>query len=319
MYYPFRNVIKTGEVVRFRSIAHLLLALGAMLFLIPFAHAQFRASIQGVVTDPRGSVVAGAQLTLVNKDTNTSLTATTNSEGIYNFNALPPSHFTLTVTMKGFQTKVLNDLTLIPEQPNAVNVQLQIGSTSETVMVSAGEVPALDTETASISGTVTGNQITHMPFFGRDATQLAQLAPGVFGDGSQAQSGGTRSLPGTNQGSGAAADGIFKTENGPQVVANGNQTNTNSILIDGISASSVTWGGTTVVTPSEDSIDSMKVTSNAYDAEFGRFAGAQIQITSKGGTNKYRGSMFFKAERPGLNAYQRWSSLEGQDLRFFLL
>lgn len=272
-----------------------------------FAHAQFRASIQGTVTDPTGAVVPGASVTLLNKDNNHTIIATSGADGNYTFNALPPDHFKITASMKGFSTRVLDNITLIPEQANTVNIQLAIGGAEQAVTVNAQAVPNLDTATATISGTITSNQITHMPSFGRDVTQLAQLAPGSFGDDGQGASGGTRSLPGTNQGGPASNDGIFKTENGPQVVANGNQTNTNSVLIDGISASSVTWGGTTVVTPTEESVQSVKVSSNAYDAEYGRFTGANIQITSKSGTNDFHGSLFFKADRPGLNAYQRWN------------
>ena len=271
------------------------------------AMAQFRASIHGVVTDPQGAVVKGATLTLTDTATNQTLTVKSGANGTYDFNALPPSHFKLTAVAPGFSQKVFNDLQIIPEQANAINVQLGIEGATVSVDVSSGTVPALDTETASISGTVTTNQIEHMPSFGRDVTQLAQLAPGVFGDGGQGSSGGARSLPGTNQGSGSSTDGVFKTENGPQVIANGNQTNTNSVTIDGISASSVTWGGTTVVTPTEESVESVKVTANAYDAENGRFTGTQIQIISKSGSNAWHGSLFFKAERPGLNAYQRWN------------
>ena len=284
------------------------LALCSILFVAPLVHAQFRASIHGVVSDQQGALIPGAQLTLTDKDTNATVTTTSNGEGVYNFSALAPNHFKLSVVMKGFQTRVLDNLTLIPEQANAVNVQLQVGAAAETLTVNAVDVPALDTETPAISGTITSNQITHMPSFGRDVTQLAQLTPGVFGDGSRAAAGGAYSLPGTNQGSGANTDAIFKTENGPQVVANGNQTNTNNVQIDGISVSSVTWGGTTSVTPNQDSVETVKVTANSYDAEYGRFAGALIQITSKAGSDKYHGSLFLKAERPGLNAYQRWTS-----------
>ena len=69
------------------------------------------------------------------------------------------------------------------------------------------------------------------------------------------------------------------------------------------------WGGTSVITPSEDSVDNLKVVSNSYDAENGRFSGAQIQVTSKSGTNNFHGSAFFKMSRPGLNAYQRWNGV----------
>jgi hypothetical protein len=69
------------------------------------------------------------------------------------------------------------------------------------------------------------------------------------------------------------------------------------------------WGGTSVITPSEDSVQDVKIVTNSYDAEVRRFSGGQIQVTSKNGTNDLHGSAFFKASRPGLNAYQRWNGL----------
>ncbi len=103
---------------------------------------------------------------------------------------------------------------------------------------------------------------------------------------------------------------FLQTENGPQAVAAGQQYENNGITIDGISTTSAVWGGTTVVTPSEDSVESVKVVSNSYDAENGRFSGAQVQVTSKSGTNQYHGSLFFTAHRPGLNAFQPFNGLD---------
>src|SRR6266699_3264303 len=97
------------------------------------AHAQYRASIQGVVTDPQGAVVSGATLTLKNLQTNQTLTATTDENGIYNFNALPPSQYSLTAEKTGFKKKVLENVGIIPEQANAVNVQLEIGDITQSV------------------------------------------------------------------------------------------------------------------------------------------------------------------------------------------
>ena len=172
----------------------------------------------------------------------------------------------------------------------------------------ASEAPLLDSDTATIGGTISENQIQHMPSFGRDVFQLASLAPGTTGDQSQAAGGGTFSLPGTQGPGGPGANtGIFATENGPQTLAAGGQYENNSIAIDGISTTSVVWGGTSVITPSEESVDNVRVVSNAYDAENGRFSGAQIQVTSKSGTNSVHGSAFFQAYRPGLNAYQRYN------------
>jgi hypothetical protein len=278
-------------------------------FVAPLANAQFRASIQGTITDPTGAVIPGANLTLTDTDTNHTLTATSNGSGVFNFNALPPDHFNLTAEAKGFKPKTIQDLHIIPEQPNAVNVQMEIGDTSVTVTVSGDQVSPLETETASTSGTVDSNQIQHLPSAARDVFQLVQLAPGVFGDGSQSSGGGTNNLPGTQGPGGSGANtGIFVTENGPQAISNGGQYETNGISIDGISTASAVWGGTSVITPTEDSVGSVKIVSNSYDAENGRFSGAQIQVTSKSGTNQYHGSLFFRANRPGLNAYQRYNN-----------
>ena len=283
-----------------------LLAVATCPFL-PAAQAQFRASIQGTVTDATGAVVPGATLTLTDLGTAKAFVTKSDGNGLYNFNALPPDQFSLVVDMSGFKKKILDHLQLIPEQANAVNVQLELGDATTTVTVSGDQVAALDTETASINGVIGSNEIQHLPSFGRDVFQLSQLAPGSFGDGAQAGGGGTNNLPGSQIGGGGPTDGIFKTENGPQIVANGGQNNANGISIDGISTASAVWGGTTVITPSEDSVGDVKIVSNSYDAETGRFSGAQIQVTSKAGTNDFHGSAFIKGDRPGLNAYQRYN------------
>lgn len=192
------------------------LSLGAI------ANAQYRASIQGVVTDPQGAVVSGATVTLKNLDTNQTQTATTDPNGIYNFSALPPNQYSITVDKEGFQKKVLDHLGVIAEQANAVNIQLEVGAVSQIVTVSGDSTPLIDTETASVNGTISTNQIQNMPSFGRDVMQLIQLAPGMFGDGRQGSGGGAAQLPGT-QGPGGTggSNGIFQTENGPQSLAAG--------------------------------------------------------------------------------------------------
>ena len=91
------------------------------------AFAQFRTSIQGVVTDPAGAVVPGATLTLKNLSTNETVVRTSNETGVFNFNALPPDPFSLTVFKTGFEKQVLDNLQLIPEQSNSLNVKLDLG------------------------------------------------------------------------------------------------------------------------------------------------------------------------------------------------
>ncbi len=302
-----------------RSVAAIRSAsLIAVIFLFAtMAQAQYRTSIQGVVTDPTGAVIPGANLTLTNPATGEKQVRTSDASGVFNFNALAAARFQLQVTKDGFQTKIIDNLQLIPEQANSVTVQLVIGAASTTVNVDASASPLLETENATVSGVVSSNEVQHLPSYGRDVLKLAQLAPGVFGDGSQGGSGGGFDLPSsqTNGGSSGTDNGIFKTENGAAVSGNGQQQSMNGITVDGISTTSAVWGGSTVITPSEDSIENFKIVSNNYDAENGRFSGAQLQITSKSGTNDYHGSLFFTAHRPGLNAYQPFNGEGNSDLR----
>jgi hypothetical protein len=300
------------------SVQRALSLIACIVFSTVMAHAQYRTSIQGVVTDTTGAVIPGATLTLTNPATGATQVRTSGDDGVYNFNALPAgARFNLVAEKSDFQKKEIDNLQLVPDQPNAVNVTLAAGGATEVIQVNAENAPLLDTQTASVNGVISANQVQHMPSFGRDPLKLAQLAPGVFGDGSQGGGGGGFNLPGTETGGGAsgADQGIFSTENGAPVSANGQQTPSNGVTVDGISTASAVWGGTTVITPSEDSIESFKIVSNSYDAENGRFSGAQLQFTSKSGTNQFHGSAFITAHRPGLNAYQRFNGEGNKDLR----
>ncbi len=287
---------------------HVVLLVLCTFLLTALSQAQYRTSIQGVVTDPTGAVVPGATLTLTNPATGLKLVRTSNDVGVYNFNALAAAPFRLEVEAKGFKKKVLDNVQLVPEQANALDVQLELGTEATTVNVDASLAPAIDTQTASVNGVVSDRQIQHMPSFGRDVLKLAQLAPGAFGDGSQG-SGQYYNLPGTQSGPtpSGGSTGIFGTENLTPVFSNGNQAQNNGVSIDGISTTSAVWGGATVITPSEDSVDNVKIVTNSYDAEDGRFSGAQLQITSKSGTNDFHGSLFFTTHQPNLNAYQRYN------------
>jgi hypothetical protein len=281
--------------------------LACLALVICSAHGQYRASIQGVVTDPQGELVSGATVTLTNHETGQVLTTTTSDSGVYNFSGLPPSQYTLTVEKSGFKKKVVDNVGVIAEQANAFNVQLDVGQIAETVTVNGDSTPLIDTETSNLSGTVNADQIQKLPSFGRDPFQLLQLAPGAFGDGAQAAGGGTNNLPGNSQGGSGSADGVFKTENGGQINSGGGRNGSNNYTIDGVNTTSVTWGGTSVITPNEDSIKEVKIVTDNYDAENGRYSGAQVQIISQNGTNQYHGSLFLRAHRPGLNAYTKYN------------
>ncbi len=311
-HFP-KSILKTLK-------AHLMVAAFMLLAFVPFASAQYRASIQGVVADSQGGVIPGATLTLVNNSTNEKQVRVSDGTGVFNFNALPASTFTLTVEMKGFQTKVLNNVTVIPDQANALNVQMDVATVAQTVTVDASESPLIDTETATLGRTISDNEVQHIPVYQRDATSLIRLAPGVLADGAQAAGGGGFQAPGTQTGASSGGGGnlghsssIFATENGASASANGGRFDSNGYSVDGISTESAVWGGATVITPSEDSIGNIQILTNAYDAENGRFTGALTAITSKSGSNAFHGSFFWQFTRPGLNAYQPWNGIQSEN------
>jgi hypothetical protein len=272
-----------------------------------FAYAQYRAGIQGTVLDSQGNAVDAVSVTLTNKETGQMRTATSDPNGVYNFSGLAPGHYSLSAEKAGFKKQVLEDVVVGAEQTQSIDITLQVGAVNESVTVSGELVPLLDTESASISGTVNSQQIQQLPSFGRDPFQLLQLAPGAFGDGSQGAAGGTNNLPATTVGGTGGTDGVFKIENGAQITAGGARTGENNYTIDGVNTTSVTWGGTSVITPNEDSIKEVRIITDNYDAENGRYRGAQVEIVSQNGTNQYHGSFFFKAHRPGLDAYTKYN------------
>jgi len=182
--------------------------LPAFLLFAVSLHAQFRGGFQGTVTDPSGAVVPDAKVTVTNADTNISRDTTTNGDGVYSVPGLGPGRYNIKVEKTGFTTRVLNDITLVSEQIQSQDVQLQVGQeTAQTVTVTASEGPALDTENATISGTFSSRVVQALPTFGRDPFQVAALAPGTFGESNARNASGnaTQNLPGS-AGPGAGRD-----------------------------------------------------------------------------------------------------------------
>ena len=288
-----------------RILSRSIIALALLLFISFTAHAQYRAGVQGTVLDPQGAAIPDATITVTAKDTGLVQVGTTDSNGVYSVSRLAPGLYTISIEKAGFKRKVLDDVRIVGEQNNAVNVTLDVGQVSESVTVNGNELPAIDTESGVIAGTVTSQQIQALPSFGRDVFQLVQLAPGAFGDASRSASGDSYGQPGNaGPGGSGGGSGIFSTENRPQVTINGGRQDSNNVTLDGINITSVSWGSAAIITPNEDSVKEVRVVTNEYDAESGRFGGGQIQVISQSGTNSYHGSAFFKADRPGLNAYQ---------------
>src|SRR5215210_3973700 len=202
-----------------------------LLTLAQTARAQFRAAVQGTVTDPSGAVVPEATLTLRNNETGRTQTATSSGEGFYRISELPPGSYTLTAEKAGFKKTTFESLTVNAEQVQGVDVVLTAGEVAETVTVTDTQTPALETENPNIGKGITAQEVKQLPQFGRDPYELLRLTPGVFGEGARGGTGGPVNLP-NQTGPGGSNNAIFQAENQPQISANGQRVSANNYQID---------------------------------------------------------------------------------------
>ena len=273
--------------------------------LVPVASAQFNAAIQGTVTDPSGAVVPGATVTATNLATGVSRTTVTTDAGLYRIVGLPPGTYSVEVEARNFKKLVRNNVPVAAETVRGLDVKLELGASEQSVTVSAEATP-LETENPNMAGTISRNQVSNLPQFGRDPYELLRLAPGVFGDMGRNGSGQAIALP-NGVGPGGSNSSIFQTENQVQISANGQRVSGNNFTIDGVDVNSLTWGGAAVVSPNQESVQEIKVLASSYSAEDGRGSGAQIKVISKTGTNNLHGSAFIRNSSPGLNAYNNFA------------
>jgi Carboxypeptidase regulatory-like domain/TonB dependent receptor len=268
------------------------------------AYAQFRASIQGTVQDSKSGIVAGAKVTVSNQETGIEHEASTSDQGFYRINELPPGHYTVIVEAPGFKQAVLKDVVVEAEQPRGLDVTLAVGEVQESVTVTATP-GGLETENASINSTIGSQEVLTLPQFGRDPFELIRLTPGVFGDAARAGNGNSFALP-QQVGPGGSNNAIFQTENQVQIVANGQRVTANNYSLDGVSINSLSNGGAAVITPNQESVQEIVVTSASYNAEQGRNSGGQIEVITKGGTNNLHGSALAHFNDKGLNAFNKF-------------
>ena len=277
----------------------------AIIFVVIFssvAHAQFRAAIQGTVADESGAVVAGATVTLINNETARSQTATTSGEGFYRFSGLAPGLYKLTVEQTSFKKQVIENLEVSAENVQGVDVLLTTGGISETVTVTGENSAALETENANVQKSITTEEIRKLPQTGRDPYELARLAPGILSPGARGGNGNSVGLPNTT-GPGGSDSSIVQSENQVPISASGQRLSQNNFQIDGVSVTSLQFGGAANITPNQESVKEVQITSSSFSAEDGRNSGAQIKVVSQNGTNDLHGSAFYKYNDPELNAF----------------
>ena len=225
--------------------------------------AQYRTSIQGVVTDPTGAVVSGATLTLTNPATGEKQVRTSDAAGVFNFNALAAAaNFRLEVEKTGFEKKVLDHVNLIPDQANALNV-----STRHRLCIADRQRGCHVAARAGYRNRFHQRRRLRQPDSAScrpsaaTSSNLRNWLPGMFADGSQGGGGGA--IQPSRHTEWRRRLRVERLESSrlktlSRVIANGNQTQNTGISIDGISTTSAVWGGATVITPSEDSVGRRK-------------------------------------------------------------
>jgi hypothetical protein len=279
-----------------------------LLFAMATAQAQFKAGIQGTVTDSTGGLVPDAKITLTNPETGKTQETTTTAEGFYRISGLPPGKYTLTTEKPGYKKSVLESVTVGAENVQGLNIVLEIGDVTASVTITDEATSQLETENANIAKGITAAEIKRLPQVGRDPYELARLTPGIFGDSARGGNGNSAGLPnaGTDTGPGASNNSVFQIENQPQISANGQRISANNFQIDGVSVNSLSHGGAAVVTPNQESVKEIQISSSSYSAEDGRNSGAQIKVVSQNGTNDFHGSAFLKYNSPKLNAFNKY-------------
>ena len=251
------------------------------------AFAQFESgAILGTVRDSAGGTVTGAKVTVRNTATGIAATAMTDTGGDYIFPSLHIGTYRASAEMQGFSTAVAESVNLTVNARQRVDLNLQVGSVTETVTVSA-VTPLLESETSSRGQVVQARQITELPVLSRNYSQLALLSPGVR----ESQVG--------NQGSVA-----FRREGSYNV--NGLRSVFNNFILDGLDNN---FYGTTnqgfsnqAVQPSPDSVSEFRMMVNAYSAEFGRSGGAVMNVASRSGSNEFHGSVWEFLQNEKMNA-----------------
>lgn len=252
---------------RLRGAMLALLAMATALFFPVFAFAQgTTGTLRGQVLDPTGSAVANAQVTATNKETGVSTKSVTTSAGTYSFPSLLPGKYSVIVEVSGFKKYVKNDVTVIADQDNVADAQLELGVATEIVEVSAGAVQ-VQTTSSSLANEFNADDVSNLPqaagTLNGSPLNLAVLAPNVV-----AQPGGVTGVGGS---------------------VGGTRPRENNFVIDGVDDNNlgVTGPNSTVI---PDAVAEFNLQTNQFSAEYGHSSGGQFTLVTKTGTNNWHGS-----------------------------
>jgi len=240
-------------------------------FLLAFACpllGQTGAEIGGTVTDTSGAVIPGVSVTVVNVDTGVERRATTNELGFFVVPLLQPGNYRVEIQQQGFKPVSRTGITLHGRDQLRLNLVMEVGAVTEEVTVAA-TAPLLQTATAAQGQVIDNQKIVDLPLNGRDYIQLALLSAGA----------------------GAPIGGRYNSFTG-----SGMQAEQNNFLLDGVDNNSMQRAAQgrqpEAVKPSIDAIQEFKIETNSFSAEYGRAAGAVVNVTLKSGTNELHGTVF---------------------------
>jgi hypothetical protein len=273
-----------GTLARRSACAILVFGFAALIATTQNATGQnlSTGALNVTVHDPAGAVVNGASLVLIDLGTSDVHRAVTAGAGTVVIPYLNPAHYSLSVSMTGFKTKLYSSVTIQTNQVTDLNVGLEVGTSSQTVTVSGNAAPLLDTTTNTVATTVDLTEVQDLPVFARDAFPLAFLVPGAVGNNFD-------NLPG------GAVD----------VSANGFTTMTDRFKSAGFDAD-----GPSTTNRLED-VQEMTVQTSQLDATHGGTSTMDIEFLTKSGTNKFHGQLFEDYRNDAMNANSWYNNFVG--------
>lgn len=240
--------------------------------------AQTTGNLQGIVRDPNGAIVAGAAVKVTNTETGVARETTTNEDGLYRVTNLNPGQaYQVEVSATGFSNRIVENVIVRLATENSVDIELGVQGASGEVTVT-GEAPLINSTQSQLSTSYSQRQLTELPYNGGSIDNLALLTPGVVTPG----------------------DTDFS--NGVGISANGNRGRSNNFQLDGQDNNDNSVAGPTLSITNSEAIGDYQVTTNNPSAEFGRNAGAQINVITKAGTNEFSGSLFEYFQSNRLNS-----------------
>jgi len=266
----------------------------AALFLttsVPCASAQTAATgaLTGTVTDPSGSAISNATVTISNADTGQSRTGTTGADGAYKFSLLQPGNYRVQFEATGFKTIAAPSVTVTVTETAVVDGHLEVGAQSQEITVQGEAEIAVQTTDATVGTVLAGKSISELPLTSRNYTNLLGLSAG-------------------------ANTGVFNASTlgrGTQDISvNGSNNGQNNFQMDGVSIVNFAGNGSAVDTGSNsgigvanpDAIQEFKIQTSMFDAGYGRKPGANVNVVTKSGTNSFHGSAFEFFRNTVLNA-----------------